>query len=65
MQIGGIMNSGFHVGLKNSDVMIGTFITMPLPEVAEIMVEVGLDWLFVDTEHAPFNAIDTLSSLKP
>ena len=58
------MNSDFRDGLKNGDVLIGTLITMPVPEVAEIMVEVGFDWLFVDTEHAPFNAKDALKILQ-
>jgi 2-keto-3-deoxy-L-rhamnonate aldolase RhmA len=42
------MNPNFRDGLRNGDVLIGTLITMPLPEIAEIMVEVGFDWLFVD-----------------
>jgi 2-dehydro-3-deoxyglucarate aldolase/4-hydroxy-2-oxoheptanedioate aldolase len=58
------MNSNFRAGLKKGDVMIGTLITMPVPEVAEIMIEVGFDWLFVDTEHAPFNAKDALKILQ-
>jgi len=58
------MNSNFRDRLKNGDVLIGTLITMPVPEVAEIMVEVGFDWLFVDTEHAPFNAKDALKILQ-
>ncbi len=58
------MNSNFRDGLRNGDLMIGTLITMPLPEIAEIMVEVGFDWLFVDTEHAPFNAKDALKILQ-
>ena len=58
------MNSNFRAGLKNGDILIGTLITMPVPEVAEIMVEVGFDWLFVDTEHAPFNAKDALKILQ-
>ena len=58
------MNSNFRDGLRNGDVLIGTLITMPLPEIAEIMVEVGFDWLFVDTEHAPFNAKDALKILQ-
>ena len=58
------MSSNFRAGLKNGDVLIGTLITIPAPEVAEIMVEVGFDWLFVDTEHAPFNAKDALKILQ-
>jgi 2-dehydro-3-deoxyglucarate aldolase/4-hydroxy-2-oxoheptanedioate aldolase len=62
--MGKIMKSNFRSGLKNGDLMIGTMITMPLPEVTEIMIEVGFDWLFVDTEHAPFNARDALKILQ-
>ena len=58
------MNPNFRTALKNGDVLIGTLITMPVPEIAEIMIEVGFDWLFVDTEHAPFNAKDALRILQ-
>jgi 2-dehydro-3-deoxyglucarate aldolase/4-hydroxy-2-oxoheptanedioate aldolase len=58
------MNADFRNRLKNGDVLIGTLITMPVPEVAEIMIEVGFDWLFIDTEHAPFNAKDALKILQ-
>ena len=49
------MNSNFRAKLKKGNKLIGTLITIPSPEVAEIMAEVGFDWLFVDTEHAAFN----------
>ena len=58
------MNTNFRKGLKNGNLLIGTLITMPVPEVAEIMIEVGFDWLFVDTEHASFNAKDALKILQ-
>jgi 2-keto-3-deoxy-L-rhamnonate aldolase RhmA len=64
MQLGGNMNSKFRAGLKNGDVLIGTLITIPATEVADIMIEAGFDWLFVDTEHAPFNAKDALKILQ-
>jgi 2-keto-3-deoxy-L-rhamnonate aldolase RhmA len=50
------MNSGFRKRLLQGDVLVGTLITLSSAEVAEIMAEVGFDWLFVDTEHSPFNA---------
>jgi 2-keto-3-deoxy-L-rhamnonate aldolase RhmA len=58
------MKSNFRTGVKNGNVLIGTLITMPVPEVAEIMIEVGFDWLFIDTEHAPFNANEALKILQ-
>ena len=50
------MNSDFRKRLLNGDVLVGTLITIPSAEVAEIMAGVGFDWLFIDTEHSPFNA---------
>jgi 2-dehydro-3-deoxyglucarate aldolase/4-hydroxy-2-oxoheptanedioate aldolase len=50
------MNLNIRARLKKKDVLIGTLITIPVPEIAEIMVGVGYDWLWVDTEHSPFNA---------
>ena len=58
------MNANFRSRLKNGDVLIGTLITIPVPEVTEIIIEVGFDWLFIDTEHAPFNAKDALKILQ-
>lgn len=42
--------------MQKGDTLIGTLITIPAPEVAEIMAEIGYDWLFIDTEHSSFNA---------
>ena len=42
--------------MQNKKPLIGTLITLPAPEVAEIMSEVGYDWLFIDTEHGSFDA---------
>lgn len=43
--------------------MIGALLQMPLPEVAEIFVAAGYDWLFVDLEHSPMGARDALDVL--
>jgi 2-dehydro-3-deoxyglucarate aldolase/4-hydroxy-2-oxoheptanedioate aldolase len=37
--------------LKAGDLLIGTILTLPSPEVAEMMSSCGFDWLFVDLEH--------------
>jgi 2-dehydro-3-deoxyglucarate aldolase len=37
------------------ETLIGTMITLPLPEIAELLAEVGFDWLFLDAEHSPLN----------
>lgn len=46
----------FRDQIKAGDLLIGTLVTLASPEVTEIMVEVGFDWLFIDCEHAPFEA---------
>jgi 2-keto-3-deoxy-L-rhamnonate aldolase RhmA len=33
--------------------LIGTIVTLPTPAVAEMLADVGFDWLFVDMEHGP------------
>ncbi len=50
------MKSDFRKRLLDGDVLVGSLITIASAEVAEIMGTVGLDWLFIDTEHSPFNA---------
>ena len=50
------MNLSIRARLQQGDTLIGTLITIPAPEVAEIMAEIGYDWLFIDTEHGSFDA---------
>jgi 2-keto-3-deoxy-L-rhamnonate aldolase RhmA len=35
--------------------LFGTLLTLPSPEIAEILVGAGFDWLFVDMEHGGFD----------
>ena len=49
------MHLNIRARLSRGERLIGTLITIPTPEVAEIMAEVGYDWLFIDTEHSAFN----------
>jgi 4-hydroxy-2-oxoheptanedioate aldolase len=41
---------------------IGTWMSLPSPEAAEFVAELGLDWLVVDTEHNPID-ITTLARM--
>lgn len=50
------MKLNFRSRLQNKELLVGTLITIPAPEIAEIISEVGYDWLFIDTEHGPFDA---------
>ena len=38
----------FRDQIKAGDLLIGTLVTLASPEVTEIMVETGFDWLFID-----------------
>jgi 2-dehydro-3-deoxyglucarate aldolase len=53
------VDRSFRTRLKNRDLLIGTLITLPAPEIAEILAQAGFDWLFVDLEHSamePYHA---------
>ena len=41
--------------LKNREKLCGTFVTLPSPEVAELLALSGFDWLWLDAEHAPLD----------
>jgi 2-dehydro-3-deoxyglucarate aldolase/4-hydroxy-2-oxoheptanedioate aldolase len=50
------LKSNFRKRLLDGKLLVGSLITIASPEVAEIMAAVGFDWLFIDTEHSPFDA---------
>lgn len=58
------MPSNFRTRLKQGEILYGTMLTLPLPAVAEILAAVGFDWLFVDGEHAPFQAAEITAVLQ-
>jgi 2-keto-3-deoxy-L-rhamnonate aldolase RhmA len=58
------MTHAFRARLLQGDLLIGTMITLASPEVAEIMVEVGFDWLFLDAEHSVFEARELQAALQ-
>lgn len=45
------MNASFKARLKSGQRLIGTILTLPAPELAEIAAGAGFDWLFLDMEH--------------
>lgn len=49
------MKHGFRSRLKSGELLAGTMVTLAAPEVAELLAEVGFDWLFVDAEHSPLD----------
>ena len=39
--------------LRSGETLIGSVLSLPSPDVAEIVARGGFDWLWIDTEHAP------------
>lgn len=45
----------FKQRLKQHEPLIGTLVTLPSPDVADILSRVGFDYLWIETEHAPMD----------
>ncbi len=41
--------------LRAKEVLVGTLVSLPSPEICELLSHVGYDWLFIDAEHGAFN----------
>jgi 2-keto-3-deoxy-L-rhamnonate aldolase RhmA len=52
------MEPSFKDKLIRHNLLIGTIITLPAPEIAEIFCAAGFDWLFVDLEHSAMTIRD-------
>lgn len=58
------VNTTFRKRLRQKKLLIGTLQTLPSPEVAEILIETGFDWIFIDAEHAPYASGDVQRILQ-
>jgi 2-dehydro-3-deoxyglucarate aldolase len=52
------MSHHFRTRLLAGELLVGPVVTLPTPEVAEILAGLGFDWLFIDAEHAPIGFRD-------
>jgi len=50
------MKHAFRRRLHAGERLLGTLVSLPSPETAEILAGLGFDWLFLDAEHAPLSA---------
>lgn len=50
--------------MRAGELLIGTLVTVPSPEVAEILCHTDLDWLFIDLEHSACDAKDAQRLLQ-
>jgi 2-keto-3-deoxy-L-rhamnonate aldolase RhmA len=48
-------NITFAERLRKGELLIGTLVSLPSPEITEILAGAGYDWLFIDAEHGAFN----------
>jgi 2-keto-3-deoxy-L-rhamnonate aldolase RhmA len=51
------MNPSFRQRLKDHTTLVGTIVSLASPEVAEVLSAAGVDWLFIDAEHSPLDAL--------
>ena len=58
------MNLSFREELLSGKTMIGTIVTQPNPAMAEILADVGFDWLWIDAEHSPMEMGDIQGILQ-
>ena len=59
-----MQSNSFRERLLRGDRLIGTTVTLPSPEVAEILSRVGFDWLWIDTEHSPYGTLQAQHLLQ-
>jgi 2-dehydro-3-deoxyglucarate aldolase len=58
------MDHRFRARLIAGELLVGPLVTLPTPEVAEILADLGFDWLFIDAEHAPIEIRDAQTLLQ-
>lgn len=58
------MNLSFRKELLSGKTLIGTIVTQPNPQLAEILAAVGFDWLWIDAEHSPMEMGDIQGILQ-
>lgn len=52
------MKSNFRRRLLHGECLAGTIVTLPCPQMAELLSRSGFDWLFIDAEHGPLSVGD-------
>jgi len=56
--------NNFAKRLRSKEILTGTLISLPSPEICELLANVGYDWLFIDAEHGAFNPQQTQTMLQ-
>jgi 2-dehydro-3-deoxyglucarate aldolase len=58
------MNGELKERLLAGERLAGTVVSLPAPEIAELLATIGFDWLFVDMEHGPLGIRDAQALLQ-
>jgi 2-dehydro-3-deoxyglucarate aldolase/4-hydroxy-2-oxoheptanedioate aldolase len=58
------MDFTFRERLLAGERLVGTVVSLPTPEITEILATTGFDWLFIDAEHGPIGIHDAQSLLQ-
>src|SRR5215510_8157864 len=58
------MTKEFRARLKRREKLLGTMVTLPCAATAEILADMGFDWLFVDGEHGPLETRELTAILQ-
>ena len=58
------MKVSFRARLAAGELLVGPIVTLPAPEVSELLASLGFDWLFVDMEHSPLSVGDVQAMLQ-
>jgi 2-keto-3-deoxy-L-rhamnonate aldolase RhmA len=58
------MTTSFRKQLIAKKTQWGTLVSLPVPEITEILSDAGYDWLFIDMEHSPLEVKDVQRILQ-
>ncbi len=59
-----VMNRSLAARLTEGVRLLGTVVSLPSPEVAELLAACGYDWLFIDLEHGPADLLTAQRMLQ-
>lgn len=54
----------FRKRLSEEKILLGTVLSLPSPEIAEILADAGFNWFFIDLEHSPMEVVDAQRILQ-
>ena len=59
-----VCENGFRRRACAGEVLVGTIVSLNSPQIAEILSDVGFDWLFIDAEHGAYGPLAVESLIQ-